>query len=637
MADLTRWLTHRPRVAVLLGCAVVFGAAALLSWWLGHSGEAMSDAPGPTVPPSPYRNTRPGVATVGDAACADCHADIAETYRRHPMGRDLRPTADPDGPERYDASAQNPFEKLGFTFAVERRDGRVTHHVSWPGPVGQPSMDHTSRVAFAIGSGARGRSYVVNLDGHLFQSPVSWFSESGRWGLSPGFGRAHLGGLPVEPGCLFCHSNGANPVEGTVNRYHRPAETAAVGCERCHGPGELHVARHLAAEPVGAFDDTIVNPAKLEPALREAVCQQCHFTSTYRVVRRGHGTFDFRPGLPLQEFWTLFTRPAHLAQNRRFDNRVEQMTASRCFTASGGKLGCTTCHDPHATPAQEQAPAFYRGRCLTCHQEASCAVPPAERRRQNPADSCSACHMPRQGGLKAVHVSDTDHRIPRRPGPPVPRAATVVRPGEALLLPFLRGLPGPDEAEVGRDLGLALAKVAADTPPLRGHAAREAVPLLREAVRRWPDDVAAWQAKAAILRLVGRPELALADLGDALATTPDRESVLADAAAAAAEVGDYEAARDYARRAVAVNPQSAAHRARLAGALAAGRAWAAAVDECRAALRIDPTCTDARVVLVSCLLATGDKTAAQVEFDVLLAARPPNPEELRKWFAERAR
>src|SRR5262249_38128802 len=40
---------------------------------------------------SPYRNTRAGVEYVGDAACARCHTEIAETYRRHPMGRSLAP------------------------------------------------------------------------------------------------------------------------------------------------------------------------------------------------------------------------------------------------------------------------------------------------------------------------------------------------------------------------------------------------------------------------------------------------------------------------------------------------------------------------------------------------------------------
>src|SRR5207253_975908 len=80
--------------------------------------------------------------------------------------------------------------------------------------------------------------------------------------------------------------------------------------ERCHGPGELHVQRQRErrTEP-GDWDDTIVNPSRLEPALREAVCEQCHLQGQARVLRRGRGVFDYRPGLPLHLSWTVFEKP----------------------------------------------------------------------------------------------------------------------------------------------------------------------------------------------------------------------------------------------------------------------------------------------------------------------------------------
>ncbi len=40
-----------------------------------------------------WKNTSPHVKYVGDAACARCHGEIVETYRRHPMGRSLAPIA----------------------------------------------------------------------------------------------------------------------------------------------------------------------------------------------------------------------------------------------------------------------------------------------------------------------------------------------------------------------------------------------------------------------------------------------------------------------------------------------------------------------------------------------------------------
>ncbi|MBX9580713.1 MAG: tetratricopeptide repeat protein [Gemmataceae bacterium] len=623
-------MTRVPYARLLFILPVLAAAAAVgaVVWQATRPepGPEPEVAAGPTTPPSPYRNTRPEVRYVGDAACAGCHPDIAKTYRDHPMGRDLAAVTGPLPGERFGPEAQNPFDKLGFRFQAEQKDGRVVHRVSGAG------AERADPVAFAVGSGARGRSYVVNHDGFLYQSPVSWYSEAATWGLSPGFGRAHLGGLPVEPACLFCHSNRAEPVEGTVNRYRDPlANAAAVGCERCHGPGELHVAERTAGRVPDGPDDALVNPKHLAPDLREAVCQQCHFTTSSRVVRRGRGTFDYRPGLPLEEYWTLFTSPPHLTGDYRDGNRPEQMAASRCYQAGGGKMGCTSCHDPHAAPKPEEAVGFYRGRCLQCHQEQSCSLPPATRREQIASDSCAACHMPRRANKRGAHVSDTDHRIVRRPGPAAPAGPPTVRPGEELLVPFGRVRPG--DAGLSRDLGLALAKVAEDSPGLRGHAGRQALSLLDGAVARHPDDVAAWLAKAKAQRLLGRPSGAAEDLRAALAVAPGHEAVLAEAGEVGRELQDWPAARDHFARAAAVNPRNPLYRERLGETLHNQRDWAAAIRECREAVRLNPGQTGARVVLVSCLMSTGDRAGARAEFDALMAAGPPNPDELRRWFA----
>ena len=68
--------------------------------------------------PTPYRNVRPGVHYVGDAACAECHPRVAAAYRQHPMSRSLAPVAEMRPVERYDADARNPFDRLGILFEV---------------------------------------------------------------------------------------------------------------------------------------------------------------------------------------------------------------------------------------------------------------------------------------------------------------------------------------------------------------------------------------------------------------------------------------------------------------------------------------------------------------------------------------
>jgi hypothetical protein len=45
------------------------------------------------VAESPFRNVGPGIGYVGAAACARCHADVAKSYRAHPMGRSVATVA----------------------------------------------------------------------------------------------------------------------------------------------------------------------------------------------------------------------------------------------------------------------------------------------------------------------------------------------------------------------------------------------------------------------------------------------------------------------------------------------------------------------------------------------------------------
>src|SRR3954449_6544391 len=79
---------RRRRLALgLVALAAVAGAAGWFAW---RADRDRREFPFST----PYENARPGVAYVGDAACARCHSEIARTYREHPMGRSLAPTSE---------------------------------------------------------------------------------------------------------------------------------------------------------------------------------------------------------------------------------------------------------------------------------------------------------------------------------------------------------------------------------------------------------------------------------------------------------------------------------------------------------------------------------------------------------------
>ncbi len=604
--------------------AAAAAAAAVASWRAGPSPARRAVRPLEVV--SPYANARPGVAYVGDAACARCHADIAADYRRHPMGRSLAPIAEAPGELAGPADGRPLFEAGGLQYSIERRDGRVFHREMRRDAAGRIVASNEAEVQYVLGSGSQGASFLVDRDGFLFQSPIGWYAHGRGWDLSPGYrdGNLHFD-RPVQSTCLYCHANRFEPVEGTTNRYRLPTVRGhAIGCERCHGPGELHVRRPGGA---GGSDPTIVNPASLEAPLRDAVCEQCHLMGEARILKVDRREEDFRPGLPFDLFWSVFEGAERgEGGGKKFVGQVEQMYESVCYRASAGRLGCLSCHDPHRWTAPEERAEHYRGRCLECHGEGrGCRLPEPARRARG--DDCIACHMPRLGRSDIPHVAATDHRIPRDPGAAGRPAPDDGARGDGLPMVAFRRESAGDRGgiEAGRDLGVALYT--------RGQSvAAAALPLLEAAAAARPDDVVAWQALGLTLGQLGRPAEGLTAFRKALAVEPDRESIIVGAAGLAALAGKPGEAITARRRAIALNPWRASYRSALAALCFQEKDWSGAEAACREALRLNAFDLEVRKLLVRSLLHLGRRGEAGEELRVLLDLGPPDRDELIRRF-----
>ena len=612
---------RRRRWALAVGLLAVIAGVVL--WWFRFpwGWQWQADDPRLTVA-TPFRNVRPEVHYVGDAACADCHPAITASYRQHPMGRSLAPIGAAASIERYDAAARNPFETQGFQYRVERSDERIIHKES----IG--AIEARAEMAFAVGSGRRGRSYLIDRDGYLFQSPITWYPLKGIWDLSPGYDEynQHMS-RPIIPACLSCHCNQADPVGHAANRYRSPIFLGhAIGCERCHGPGELHVAQQSAGKTSGAIDTTIVNPRHLEPPLRESVCQQCHLQGEVRVQVRGRAEFDFRPGLPLNRFVVDFVRPSDHRPSNKFVGTVEQMYASQCFQKSAGdaKLGCISCHDPHALPSAADRDTYFRGRCLVCHAEKGCSLLPAARRAAS--DNCIACHMPKRKS-SVVHTAITDHAIPRRgdTNEGAAKSSDWPRPGQMPLVAFPPDLPQISETELERCLGLALVDAARKktSGPSGRPFAELALPRLDAATADDARDVAAWEAKATALMLIGRPADAQTACAAALAVDPERETTLFLAGILAMQSGRSAEAHDIAERLIRVNPWMWQYRQMLAESSAQIGDWRQTADACRQALQLEPANLPCRQLLIRALLRLGDTPQVRSELELCLSLMPP--------------
>jgi predicted CXXCH cytochrome family protein len=635
----------RRAAAVWPKAIIVVGALAALiclsigvarKWW-GAPRAATADNDPRRTYDTPFRNVRPGVKYVGDDACAECHKDLAAKYHKHPMGRSLAPVADAVPQERFDAENHNPFQARGASFLVTQRGQQVFHKQVYRDAQDREVAALEAEVHYVLGSGSQGRSYLIASGGYVVQSPISWYSRERIWDLSPGYKKNFFGfGRQVTVECLFCHSNRVEPVEHTENQYREPIfRGAAIGCERCHGPGQLHVESRQRGEEPDGVDFTIVNSRHLEPVLREAVCEQCHLQGEVRIVRRARGPFDYRPGLPFHLFVSNFVRSPDSISGYKSVGHVEQMHLSKCYQQSGGKFGCISCHDPHELPEAQIRVAYYRDRCLNCHETKPCSLDLTVRREKNKADSCIDCHMPRGSSENIVHAAATDHRVVRRQDEP-PRPPHERAPGGIPLLYFHRDLVDPQDPDVERDLAVAMVEMArfSNFDRLSRQVCRTSVDPLTFAVGDAPDDVDAWEARGYALWGADRRDEALAASETALALAPRREVALRDAAFFAANLGRDDLAVTYWRRLLDVNPWQETTHFNLARVAAKHEDWPDVLRECQAGLRLDPTSTESRTLLVLYYAKTGEPARARAEFDALLALKPPKEEELRRWFAD---
>lgn len=585
-----------------------------------------------------FRNVRPDVHYVGDEACIRCHRDAADAYHQHPMARSMAPIAQADRLEQLDTRAHNPFDALGFQYEVQQSDHGLVHAEKRVDSRGKVVSEIRSEVSLVVGSGIRGRSYLVDHDGFLFQSPISWYAGARVWDLAPSYRvRNQHFNRPIPDECIYCHANRADPVAGSLNHFRTPLfQGYAIGCERCHGPGELHVRRRENNDRVDGVDDTIVNPVRLDPELRESVCQQCHLQAVVRTVKRNRQREDFRPGLPLGQFVSFYVLPAGQVDTKRAVGHVEQMYASRCFQESGGKLGCLSCHDPHNYPAADERVKFYRERCLHCHTEKSCGLLPGVRRGRSPKDNCLECHMPREASSNIAHTAITDHRIVRLVGLEkrgYPKEKTPA--DEYPIVRFDDGGANSSSPDRQRDLGMALIDFASKEPSHKW--GQLALPLLDAGLARWPDDVPAWEAKGYALMVQGRPEQALNAFATALGQAPDREKSLFGAALMAAQIGRSDDAVKYWTNALALNPWNWEYHDELAKVYAARRDWRPAAQQSEEALKLNQAIWETRKLLIRSLLRQGKKDRAEIEFKILLGFEPPDPEALRRWFDEEGR
>ncbi len=365
--------------------------------------------PSDATPPA-FLNANTAVGYVGAAACASCHEDQYSGFQEHGMANSF-----------YELTAHNTVETLpgpwivdranGYRYRAERRGDSVVQVEELQDRGGRVIHTLERRMKYVMGSGTAARTYFDDSEGFLYELPLTWYTQKERWDFSPGYQVANKRfDRKVPERCMACHNDYTEAEPFAGGKFVDIPQ--GIGCERCHGPGALHVSERLAVpEPLTEIDATIVNPAHLNLERRLDVCQQCHLHTTVSVLREGNEAFDFRPSHDLSAFVAMYSVPEpDLGTEIGVISHADRMRQSACFietVARSGSFECTTCHDPHGG-FRASGPAYFNQTCLTCHASPALSVLPSH---PGAEANCVDCHMPRIEASEAPHSSFTDHRI----------------------------------------------------------------------------------------------------------------------------------------------------------------------------------------------------------------------------------
>jgi len=376
-----------------------------------------------------YFNHSDSAKYVGINTCKLCHQDIYNTFIKTGMGKsfDVASKAkssgdyhnsviyDKNGDFYYKAFWQN--DRLQFL--EYRLQGRDTIY------------KRLETVNFIVGSGQHTNSHIQSVNGYLNQMPMTFYTQKKKWDLPPGFEDGHNSRFMRKIGleCMSCHNNYPEFVLGSENKFTAVPE--GINCERCHGPGSIHVEQRQTGSRIDTskyIDYSIVNPAKLSIDAQFDICQRCHLQGN-TILKEGKSFYDFKPGMKLSDYMTVFL-PKYKNADDEFimASHADRLKQSKCFIASANSaskttsnklkpykdaMTCVTCHNPHVS-VRETNPNVFNDACNSCHNENGKSKINCSKKGITKISNCVNCHMPKSGSIDIPHVTVHDHYI-RKP------------------------------------------------------------------------------------------------------------------------------------------------------------------------------------------------------------------------------
>ena len=138
---------------------------------------------------------------VGSQECALCHADIFETYSKTDMGRSMAVAQTTLAHLPRQASVFEP--RLNRQFNLSSGPSDSTQSEYQLAPDGRELFRETKKIGWILGAGTNCIKSIVRRGEYLFEAPLSFYSNTNSWALSPGYEKADYGfSRPLGADCV---------------------------------------------------------------------------------------------------------------------------------------------------------------------------------------------------------------------------------------------------------------------------------------------------------------------------------------------------------------------------------------------------------------------------------------------------
>ena len=318
-----------------------------------------------------YLNIDNSVSYVGMEKCAACHFEQYNSFIQTGMGKSIRPALRkhsflPLSTELYDSILNLHYHTYFNNDSLYINEYHIVD--------GDTLNLFNTKIDYIIGSGHHTNSHLYSNNGYLYQVPLTFYTQDSILDFPPGFENNQNTRFSRKMGleCIACHNAYPDFVLGSENKYNYIPE--GIDCERCHGPGEVHMNRIKEGHIIDTslyIDNSIINPSKLSSELQNDLCARCHLQGN-TVLKDNKSFFDFRPGMFLKEVMDVYL-PRYSNSNDEFimASHVDRMQLSKCYTSSNESLSCISCHNPHLS-VKKMPNDFFNKKCLDCHLDLDC-------------------------------------------------------------------------------------------------------------------------------------------------------------------------------------------------------------------------------------------------------------------------